>query len=174
MKSLSTITLSVGIIALSAWTGFLLFVFGFLCVLFTHDGSPAFIWFTWGALTLLLLLGNRITAVLIFCFMPIYWGLLTWASTKVKSWLHLAICFSLFLLLHMFTPYWVTFHAMDSNIKEQLFAQLSQPWYRPFLIAQIIIVGIANGYLFSLPFVFYWLSRRNPLPRDSQNIGTRR
>jgi len=160
MKSLRTVVLPLIAIHLSAWIGVFLFVFGFLVMLFTHNGSPVPAWFAWGVLTLLLLADNSIWGLLVFLLMPIYWGLLTWFTTFVKSLSRLIFCLSLFFVLHLLVPYWVAFHAKDSYIKKDFLAQLSQ--HCPFLITEMIVVGIANCYLFSLPFVFYWLSRRKP------------
>jgi len=156
MKSL---ILSLGIIGLSACIGICLFVFCFLGVLFTHDGSPVPLWFTLGPLILMLFSNYSILSVLVFFFIPVYWGLLAWLATRVKKHLHLMFCLLFFMLLHIIIPYWM----IGSDFREDFFIQLSHHRCRPFLIIQTIIVGIANCYLFALPFVFYWLSRRKSL-----------
>jgi len=106
----------------------------------------------------------RILALPFIFSIPAYWGVLAWIASKVKKSAHLISCWLLFLTLQVIIPCWAMSQTDLYKWKEFL-CQLSSCHFH--VIIWMIVIGIANGYLFTLPFVFYWLSRRKPLHLES-------
>jgi hypothetical protein len=157
MKShITTITaIKIAAVSFAFCIGGGLIVVGLLVAFFSHHGSVLPFWFSMGILNLLSLVDLNTLA---FLFLPsFYWGGLAWIASCVEKIPHIILCWLLFLLLQVIFPYWFFFH-LETNEGSKFLRQLGNPDY--IIIIESIVAIMANVYVFVLPIVFWWLSRK--------------
>jgi len=177
MRQMKSRTIIITVIAtiLSAGIGVGLLLLGLIGSVIFHDG-PALFGFVTGVLPLLFLVNfpDAVGGLLFVILLPVYWGMLAWIASRVKTVTHVTIFYFLLFLMQVVIPYWTIFYR-DLGQRSDFLSQWAN--HRIFVGLQMIIVVMANTYIFALPIVFWWLSsrkiRRSDRTIDFEHLGKR-